>query len=159
MFGTTVASVQTPPQSTPNLISRTPWKSIRYVLCQPIFELWLVENDILTAQYPSRRDRRWFATNLRYGLCDFPDFTAPAIKLRKSCRPQPSHLMHQRSLPLRAKARRWKASGPEPARRTHLGAEKHLIALSIVSRTPTPAIAAHRGTRCLSLSHTRSVTN
>ena len=73
-------------------------------------------------------------------------------------RPQrPLHL--RRSAPLRTKARRWEASGSEPAHRAHSDAEKHSIAFSIVSGTPTPAIAVRREDDHPSLSHARCAIN
>jgi len=75
-------------------------------------------------------------------------------------RPQrPLHLGHPGNSPLRAKARRWKASGPEPARRAHSGAEKLSIVLSTVTGTPRRVKAARRGTHHPNLLHARRAIN
>ena len=67
---------------------------------------------------------------------------------RISCPRRPLHpsARHQkRCSPLHAKARRWKASNPEPAHRAHSDAEKHSIVLLTVSGTLIRAIAVGRG--------------
>ena len=67
---------------------------------------------------------------------------------RISCPRRPLHpsARHQkRCSPLHAKARRWKASNPEPAHRAHSDAEKHSIVLLTVSGTLIRAIAGKIG--------------